>query len=418
MKKILLILVVSFFVIFFRFNQVPRNLALDEVEFTKLALSLDNKPYTPYSTYATGHSTLYFYILLSSFKIFGVNNFGLRFPSALFGLLNVILFYQLMRIVFKRQKKSSNLLISNLPFILSLIFVTSRWYFNFSRFAFEATFLLFLELISIYFLFKYLKSKRFFYIILTSLFAGLAFNSYPAGRIFFLLPFLFIILKAIKQKKQLVLGSLIFILMIIPLSTYFIKNPDIRINQQLFFKDKNLSLTKKSKFLGENIINTSLMFFTKGDSNGRHNYPYKPALNPLLGILFLIGFYKALRHLKKTPNSFFIFYFIISLLPAIFTYPWENPNMLRTFTVIPSVVFFIGQGILALINNRFLYNRKMLVQFILIILLSLSSVYELRTYFKYQSKVFKNSFEIQTTVDHLWKTKYIFLNHERIQKMF
>ncbi len=444
MKKILLILIVSLFVIFFRFNQVPKNLAFDEVEFTKLALSLDNKSYTPYSTYATGHSTLYFYILLSSFKIFGVNNFGLRFPSALFALINVILFYQLMTICFNKKKKKTNFLVSNLPLILSLIFVTSRWYFNFSRFAFEVTFLLFLELSSIFFLFQYLKSKSYFHIILTSFFAGLAFNSYPSGRIFFILPFTFILLKRnlhgqktfslfqhsnqgnilncvliwSRTKKQLIIGSLIFILTIIPLSTYFIKNHDIRINQELFFKDKNLSLTKKSEFLARNIINTSLMFFVKGDSNGRHNYPYKPALNPVLGTLFLMGLYKAFRRLKKTHNSFFIFYLIISIIPSILTYPWENPNMLRTFVVIPSVIFFIGQGIIIIINNKFLYNRKTLVQFTLIILLFSSSLYELRTYFKYQSQVFKNSFEIETTIDNLWKKKYIFLDHKKIQKMF
>ena len=164
MKKIaielLILLFVSIFIIFFQFNQIPRKLSWDEVEFTRLALSLDNKPYTTYSQLATGHSTLYFYILLASFKIFGINNFALRFPSALFGIFNVILFYFIASIVFPsisyfRKGIFQKKLQSFMPLTASLIFLTMRWYFNFARFSFEATFLVFLELVSIYFFIKF-----------------------------------------------------------------------------------------------------------------------------------------------------------------------------------------------------------------------------------------------------------------------
>ena len=67
MKKIapiIILVIVSVFLIFYRFSDIPKNLSFDEVEFAKLALSLQNKPYTPYSTLAIGHSTLYFYVIL------------------------------------------------------------------------------------------------------------------------------------------------------------------------------------------------------------------------------------------------------------------------------------------------------------------------------------------------------------------
>src|SRR3989344_6264012 len=100
--EILILLFVSSFVVFFQFNQIPKKLSWDEVEFARLAISLENKPYTPYSQLATGHSTLYFYILLASITIFGLSNFALRFPSALFGITNIILFYFISRIVFEK----------------------------------------------------------------------------------------------------------------------------------------------------------------------------------------------------------------------------------------------------------------------------------------------------------------------------
>ena len=156
MKKTVLIIIltiISALFIFYRFIEIPKYLAYDEVEFTKLALSLDNKPYAPYSQLATGHSTLYFYILLASLKTFGINVFALRFPAAIFGILSVLFFYLIMKKVFKQSNNET--MKQFLPFFLTLILLSSRWFLNFARFSFEATFLLFLELISIYFLLKF-----------------------------------------------------------------------------------------------------------------------------------------------------------------------------------------------------------------------------------------------------------------------
>lgn len=153
MKKIfpiIILTIISLFLVFYRFAYIPKYLAFDEVEFAKLALSLENKPYIAYSSLATGHSTLYFYILLASLKTFGINVFALRFPAAIFGILSVLLFYLIMKKVFKQLNNET--MKQWLPFILSLILLSSRWFLNFARFSFEATFLLFLELTSIYFL--------------------------------------------------------------------------------------------------------------------------------------------------------------------------------------------------------------------------------------------------------------------------
>src|SRR3989338_6060412 len=159
---IIILALISAFLIFYRFADIPKYLAFDEVEFTKLALSLDNKPYIPYSQLATGHSTLYFYILLCSLKTFGINTFALRFPAAIFGILSVIIFYLIMQNIYQKNK------ILNTKYLIlnTLILLSSRWFLNFSRFSFEATFLLFLELVSIYFL---ISKKSLF---ISGLFAG------------------------------------------------------------------------------------------------------------------------------------------------------------------------------------------------------------------------------------------------------
>ena len=100
--ELFLLLILSSLIIFFQFNEIPKKLSWDEVEFSRLALSLENKPYLPYSRLATGHSTLYFYAILASFQIFGVTNFALRFPAALFGIMNVLIFYTITKRVFSQ----------------------------------------------------------------------------------------------------------------------------------------------------------------------------------------------------------------------------------------------------------------------------------------------------------------------------
>ncbi|MGB9707272.1 MAG: glycosyltransferase family 39 protein [Microgenomates group bacterium] len=419
MKKsyILLIFLISSFLIFHKFNQIPKNLDKDEVEFAKLTLSLDKKPYTPYTPFATGHSTLYFYIILLSFKIFGISNFSLRFLSALFGLINPIIFYLILIEILKILKIKNY---SFFSFLGTIILTTSHWYFNFARFSYEATFLLFLELTSIYFLIKwYLKNKNIF-LIFSGIFSGLTFNSYIPGRIFFILPVFFLIYQTINSHinkqfnnltiltiKQLIYFLIPFIITILPLTLYLLKNNDIRFQQQFFLSNSDLSFGKKLQFLGENIQSIVLMYSFKGDVNGRHNYPFKPALNPFLSMLLYLGLFFCIKNFKNLFNQFFIFYFLLSQIPAILTYPWENPNMLRTFTALPSISFFSIVGFYQL--KKFVSKKypkfKLFLSFFLFIFLILSFFYEIRTYFKYQAKVFDKAFEVNKKLEEIIKLK-------------
>lgn len=386
--------IVSIAVIFFKFNTIPENLTFDEVEFAKLALSLDKLPYTPYSEMATGHSTLYFYILLQSFKIFGVGNFALRFPAAFFGIAGALMFFLLMTRVFKKNHM--------LIFALAILFVTSRWYFNFARFSFEATFLLFLELASMSILIN--PKRTVLSITLSGLFAGLAFNSYTPGRFFFVVPLIYIFFVYLNNKRELIKNMLTFVLpfiiVILPLTIYLVSHQDSRVDKLFFWKNHEMTLTEKVSGTIQNIGSVSSMFVYKGDMSGKHNYPGKPALNPLIGLLFIVGLAISLKNLKNLNNKVFLTYFFISLLPSLMIYPWENPNMLRTFTAIPSVIYFSGVALTTIFEKK-----KYLPYFMAtIILLTVgSAIYELRTYFIYQARVFPSAFETKPTLEESLK---------------
>jgi hypothetical protein len=178
-----------------------------------------------------------------------------------------------------------------------------------------------------------------------------------------------------------------------PLQTYLFTHEDIRVNQLFFLSNPRLSIQQKSDFFVQNASKTVGMFFTKGDPNGKPNYPYKPALNPILGIFFTAGLLIAIKFSKEFENRFFLGYLILSLVPTLLVYPWENQSMLRTYTVLPSVAYFSILPFILVIQSKF--SKKTILLFAMLLLISLSSIYELRTYFFYQADVFDQSFEIK-----------------------
>jgi len=385
----LILLIISFTLIFFNFNLIPKNISFDEIAFTRLALSLNNSNYIPYSELATGHSTLYFYIILISFKIFGISNFALRLPSAIFGILSILVFFAILKNTFNEVNKPFY------SFIGGFILITSRWFINFSRFSFEATFLLFIELLSLLFILLFIKKKNYLFIFLSGLFAGLSFLSYTPGRIFFLLPAFLLLIKKTKIKYYF-FYFITFIIVSSPLTIYFVKHSDIRFQEISILSQKN-SIYSKIKMFSENAQKTALMFNFKGDLNGRHNFPGKPSFNPILGTFFVIGLIITTKELFKFPNNLFLFYFILGLVPTFFTLPPDNPNMLRLFTTLPSSIYFVIYGI----KNILTVNHKKYLPYIFVGLIIMSSILELRTYFKYQSRVFRNSFEVKCQINEV-----------------
>lgn len=405
-----IILALSCFIIFFRFNSIPKTLTFDEIEFAKLALLLEGKPYTPYSSYATGHATLYFYILLFSMKVLGIHAFALRLPAAIFGVFNSIVFFVVM---YKSLGKIKTIHTPLLHLVYAVagtfLFITQRWYFNFARFSFEGTFLLFLELMSLFFFLKYTDHRQKKWLFPSGIFAGLAYNSYQPGRLFVFLigSILFLFILERKQNrldfsffsKKTIATFLTFfipfIVCITPLSLYLAQHQDVRMYQLFYPANTEMTLAEKGEFLKQNITSTSLMFTVKGDVNGRHNYPNKPALNPIMSVLFVTGLLFALFHLKDKMNQLYVLYFFLSVVPTLLTYPWENPNMLRTITAVPAIVFF---SITVLFEGVRRIEHKMKLSHTLIIVLlffvvSASALYDIRTYFVHQAEVFREAFE-------------------------
>lgn len=374
---LLFVVVLAALIIFYRFPDIPQNISVDELEFAQLALSLDKHPVI-YSPLATGHTTPYYFFILAAFKIFGISVFALRLPAAIFGVLNSVLIYILLSRFFKTTA---------VVFFGTIVFLSLRWNFQFARFAFEASYLLFWELLSAIFILKFIDTHKKIFWLAALLTTTIAFYSYLPGRIFFVIPLILLLFKKSKIKYVL-LFLLFFALAAIPLivQTNIFES---RIQNLTYLNNKNITFNKKVEFFYNNINKNLLMFSFKGDLNGRHNYPGKPALNPILNILLLTGFFFAFKK-NRTSLLFFISWFLISLIPSLLTYPQENPHFLRTYTAIPALIFFITTAI-----SRIWQYKSKIVKFLFLTLIVISALYELRTYFYYQTQVFPQAFEVE-----------------------
>lgn len=397
------------FLIFFQFNEIPKGLANDEVDFIHLALNLEGVPYRAYTPEATGHTTLYFYVILFFFDTFGLNQFSLRFASAASGVIASILFYFIAREAFEKKY-----IVVPIPFlkpvkiefafIVAIVLLSMRWYFSFARFSFEASFLLMLELIALYTALLFRKSQSLGYLLIAALATGLAYNSYTPGRLFAVLIFGVIFVASKNKRYHLPIFSVIFATLITPLTLYFMHNQDIRIQQQLYLSNPDLSLAEKVSFFFQNLWKNIVMLFGEGDVNGRHNYPYKSALNPILYSFLGLG----IVHFIKTKRTFiqmlFIAYLLIGLLPTLLTYPHENPNMLRTYTILPSLAYFIGQGFMWMYDQvRKDKKKTQLVGCAVVLLILFSGIYEARSYFMFQKLVYIQAFDLMNAFENLSK---------------
>jgi len=112
------------------------------------------------------------YLMIPSIKIFGLNEFGVRFPSALAGTLSIILIFFLAKYFFRDNK---------VALFSSLFFAVEPWTILFSRTYHEANWSLFFVLLGILLLLHSLKKPTLLALSIIPL--GVSMYSYNASKI-------------------------------------------------------------------------------------------------------------------------------------------------------------------------------------------------------------------------------------------
>lgn len=220
---IFLVLIILFgaFLRFYRIAEVPVSLFGDEIDVGYQAYSIfkTGKDYSgqPFPTYvhslAEWRAPLLMYVTIPTVGIFGLSEWGVRIPPAIFGVLNILFIYLLIKELFKDERWA---------LLGALLVAMNPWNIHYSRAAFEVTLLLFLILGGVWCFLKGVN-KPWYFLGAAILFA-LTFYTYSTANVF--LPLLLIILVIIYKKELLKLKKrrviwislVIFFLLLIPIS--------------------------------------------------------------------------------------------------------------------------------------------------------------------------------------------------------
>ncbi len=387
---------------FYKLDAVPVSMFGDEMDVGYQAYSIlktgndyyGNSMPLHFHSLAEWRTPLYLYSTVPTVAIFGISPLGVRLPAAFFGVLGVVSFYFLVKIIRENYLKIES---SNLENIASFMLAISPWHIQYSRAAFEVTELLFLLIAGLYFfLVGFNKSK---YLLLSTIFLALAPWVYSTAKLF--VPALVIALvllfwKRLRKLKPLSLSVSLVLYVLISLPLIFsilFGGGAQRFNYINVFSDPTIeheigvarevdkwgnsifsrAFHNKFEVWSEAIVNNFLksystnFLFVDGDLNLRHSIEdmgmfYKIELVAL--IVGLVYFFSA--KFDKKIKIFLLFWLIAGVIPAAITRDGGS-HATRLILVLPPFLFLISYGVWALSKKRILLLSYLLALSVLFV---------------------------------------------------
>ena len=315
---------------------------------------------------------VYAYLDIFPVKIFGLNEFAVRFPSALFGVLTVLVTYFLTKRIFWDSKSKE------LYGLLSALFLAiSPWHIMLSRAAFEANIVTFFMVGGIWLFLKGIQEKKW-YIVISIIFFVLSMYTFNTARI--VAPILVLFLgvtfrkKLIENKKQTIIAILAGILLILPtLGFLFSPQAGLRFKEVNIFTDIDVVKTSNQEIINDSSkwsriihnrrvgyalsylkhyfdnLNPSFLFI-RGDGNPKFSTQAVGQMYLwdlpffIAGILFLF---------KRKEGYWWIVpvWLLIGIIPAATAR--ETPHALRVETTLPTFQIFAAYGF-----SQFLFYIK------------------------------------------------------------
>lgn len=402
--------------IFFRFYQLginPPSLDWDEASLGYNAYSIlktgadeyGNKFPLNIRSFDDYKPPLYVYLTVPSIAIFGLNEFSVRLPSAVLGILAVILTYFLVKELFIARKDNEIIALTS-AFFMGI----SPWHLQFSKAAFEGNIGLTFFILGLFFFLKGLKHKWF--LVFSAISYVLSMYSYHSFRLLvpiIIIASIIIFYHDLWQKRILAIIALFFVILFsapIFYSVWSLSGSGARLSMvTIFSKDsylqtsiKRLELDKKNgDLLGEVLDNRRVVYFfslVKGyldhfnpdflflhGDGGKQHHAVDMGMLYLFELPFIvIGFIWMVQKLNKTILFFLLYFFLSPIASAIST---GTPHPVRAIAMIPALHIFTAFGIVT--SYSWIQKRKSILKLsfisIALLLLIFNILYYLHQYY-------------------------------------
>lgn len=326
------------------FGKVPPGLYHDEAYYGLDALGVLEGQFSLYFPANNGREPLFIYLVALAVGLLGRSPFALRLVSCFVGLLTVATAGAMGRALFSRR----------VGLLAAATLAVTLWHVHLSRVGFRAGTLPLLIALTVWMAARAVRTGRWRYWVAAGALYGLSFYTYTAAR------FTPVALAAFglyapamrrqaregRSLSEIGLAALAALVTVAPLAVYTLAHPDIvlgRLGQVSVFSPAIHGGDLWST-LGLHTLRTLGMFFVQGDRIWRHNVPWRPIFDPLLGIAFLVGLVVALRRVRRDPAvGFVLIWTAVMSLPTLLAE--DAPHFLRAVGVLPVVVLLPALGL-------------------------------------------------------------------------
>lgn len=309
---------------------------------------------------AAGHPRLHFVydeglyadLMGVIFRLAGASDLAVRLPGALCGVLTCLGVHRLGRALGARRAGLYG----------SFLMAVSLWHVILSRSGFRAVLLPLLLVYAMAFLVEGLRSGRRGRLLAAGLLIGLLAHSYSSSRV---VPLLLVATVAVElgldrsrwrgAAPGLALGLGVALAVAAPMMVHYLHHPEDFNNPQRIVSvfSPKLEPGVASATLRRNVGATLLMFHLHGDDNWRHNLAGAPMLDPITGLLFLLGLgaaflmlgggFARLADRPRATGAQLLAWVPILLIPNLLSVEGV-PHGLRSCGVIPAVLLLAGFG--------------------------------------------------------------------------
>jgi len=393
-KKFLIlvaILIIGAFLRFYKLSTVPPHLTPDEASLGYNAYSILKTGKDEYGvrfplifkSFGDYKPGLYVYLTIPFVYFFGLNEFAVRAPSALFGILSIYLIYLVAKQLFKKER---------IALISSFVFSLMPWSIYFSRGAWEVNVSLTLTLAGIYFFLKFLKKPR--YLVLSAVFFGLTLLCYQGAKLSSSIVIVLLVLtnlkSVIKTKPKYLLtsiftGVLISLPIILSLfsgktgrlnvfSVFSYRRPDEYLQNQLSQGNEKVGDLSYYLFHSEtynflrgimgrwfNHFSARFLFFEGDWSNPRHSAPSSGVLTLADFILLILGFIAVFKGKLEENKKFIVLWLVLACLPAILSR--DQVHAVRSLNMSVPLAIILSLGLNQLFDIHSKFKKIILVLF-------------------------------------------------------
>lgn len=378
------ILIIGAILRLYQLGSVPLSLTWDEVALGYNAYSISETGKDEFGksfpvvmrSYDDYKPAFYTYLIIPVFKIFGLNEFSVRLPSAIMGILTLVAVYFLIKKIFKKE---------SIALLVMFLLAISPWHIQMSRVAFESNVGLAFNIFAATFFIYGLK--KYWMLILAAIFAGLSVHTYQSDRVFtplFILGLIIIYFKDFISvpKKYIIVSFIVGLAVVLPLAIYILNDSNalLRAKGTSVFSDSTVLLHDNAKRNEYNIgtgneigkiVDNRRIVFAKATLEGylshfspnwllrgdlaRHHAPEMGLIYVWEFPLILIGIYILLFSKFDNRTKYFIFFwFLLAPLPASIT--TGVPHALRTLNFLPTWQIFSALGLIG--TYKFVLGMK------------------------------------------------------------